>query len=180
MTKAHAFLLLGGLEGIDGYVDSAGMEQLIPMLSAIGVPTTTHTWTTYTEELPEMRALPADVLRIVIGYSGGGSRATWLANTLPMPRIDLMVLYDPSPTWQMRLVGNNVVRALVYHNKNPMMPSFYGWLGGGVLTPRAFSRTQIETIDISEQHLAVQFNGDLHKRTIAAVQTLLAAPAKAA
>jgi hypothetical protein len=61
-----------------------------------------------------------------------------------------------------------------------MMPSPFGWLGGGVLTAAKGAKVPIETVDISEQHLAVQFNGDLHKRTIAAVQTLLAAPAKAA
>jgi hypothetical protein len=112
MTKAHAFLLLGGLEGIDGFVDSAGMEALIPMLSAIGVPTTMHTWDKWQDALPEMRALPADCKTIVIGYSGGGSRATWVANSarwavnrLERSPIHLMVLYDPSPSWQMEPVG---------------------------------------------------------------------------
>jgi pimeloyl-ACP methyl ester carboxylesterase len=34
---------------------------------------------------------------VVIGYSGGGSRATWLANEHKQLMLNLMVLYDPSP-----------------------------------------------------------------------------------
>jgi len=176
MTAVHAFLLLGGLVGIDGYADSAGMEQLIPMLKAIGVETSIYTWDHYADALPEMSALPADCRRTVIGYSGGGSRATYLANEMRgPPRIDLMVLYDPSPRWQMQAIGSNVFRALCYHNTNPMMPSLFGWLGGGKLEAIAGAKVQIETVEISEQHLLVQLNGDLHKRTVREVQKLLVA-----
>jgi hypothetical protein len=33
--------------------------------------------------------------------------------------IDLMVLYDPSPPWQMSEIGLNVLRAVCYHNTHP-------------------------------------------------------------
>ena len=175
LSKAHAFLLLGGLEGVDGYVDSAGMMELIPMLKAIGVETTVHDWEQYAAVLPELGPGPGvNLLRIVIGYSGGGSRATWLANLPQQPRIDLMVLYDPSPSWQMEPIGSNVLRAVCYHNLNPMMPSPFGMLGGGILTIVKGATTKIETVSFSEQHLLVQFNTDLHRRTIAEVQKLLA------
>jgi pimeloyl-ACP methyl ester carboxylesterase len=69
--------------------------------------------------------LPKDDLVIVIGYSGGGSRATWLANLPAKPKIDLMVLYDPSPTWQMKAIYANVKKALCYRNNH----AFLFWIG---------------------------------------------------
>ena len=114
--------------------------------------------------------LPKDKL-VVIGYSGGGSRATDVANSFMRAlQIDLMVLYDPSPKWQMNPIGDNVKNAICYYNTNPMMPSPYGMLGGGRLTGTA----HIETIPIAQQHLLVQFNQSLHERTVAAMKQCLA------
>jgi hypothetical protein len=42
-------------------------------------------------------------------------------------------------------------------------------LGGG----RLVGKTKIETLTISEQHLAVQFDRSLHARTVATVKALL-------
>jgi hypothetical protein len=42
-------------------------------------------------------------------------------------------------------------------------------LGGGVL----IGTTDIETVNIAEQHLAVQFDQKLHNHTIDAVRSLL-------
>jgi hypothetical protein len=100
---------------------------------------------------------------VVIGYSGGGSRATWLADG-ELIIIDLMVLYDPSPSWQMKPVKDNVKRAICYHNTNPM----FGRLGGGLLRG-----PHVEVGDIAECHLDVEKDLALHARTIAAVKELL-------
>ena len=151
----HVYLLLGGLFGGDGVVDSRGMLDLQDQLKALGFPVTTFYWSDYAKVDQE----PEAGKRIVIGYSGGGSRATWLKKP-----IDLMVLYDPSPAWQMKPCGKNVAKAICYHNTAPMMAG----LGGGVLTG-----PQVTTIDIAEQHLALQYNPDLHKRTVAACQALV-------
>jgi hypothetical protein len=62
---------------------------------------------------------------MVIGYSGGGSRATWLANLPAKPKIDLMVLYDPSPTWQMKAIYANVKKATMLPQQSRL--SFLDW-----------------------------------------------------
>jgi hypothetical protein len=119
--------------------------------------------------------LPKDDIVIVIGYSGGGAKATWVANgyfggsypkdALPRPRIDLMILYDPSPTWSMMTIQDNVKRAICYRNVTPL---FFG-LGGGVLVG---NNTQIDTINIFEHHLLVQMDSTLHQRTIEEVKNV--------
>ena len=81
-----------------------------------------------------------------------------------------MILYDPSPAWQMQPIGNNVHKAINYHNNKPGMwwPGV-GELGGGVLTGHA---VVMETVEVAENHLSVQFNQALHTRTIQEVTAL--------
>jgi pimeloyl-ACP methyl ester carboxylesterase len=163
-VKVH--LLLGGLFGWDGYVTSAGMLGLAKQLQPYAT-VSTYTWGDWERALQNV-CLDYQHRVVVIGYSGGGSRATWLALDTKEPRIDLMVLYDPSPKWQMRPIRTNVGHAICYYNTNPRMPSPYGMLGGGQLTGSA----HIETITISEQHLLVQADQTLHEKTVAAVKKL--------
>ena len=167
MTVA-AFILRGGIlpGGGDGVVSSAGMDLLGNRLTDLGCVVSRYNWGAWLTAAQDLwRAQAAGSKIVLIGYSGGGSRATWLADLPNKPQIDLMVLYDPSPAWQMKPIGPNVKRAICYHNTTPLM---FG-LGGGVLT----GTTKIETVDIAEQHLAVQFDGKLHDLTISAVRSLL-------
>lgn len=162
----RVYVLRGGLTQFgDGVVTSMGMTLLAQRIRR-EFPHShvkTYPWSQFNlahrDIILEWRLGPA----VVIGYSGGGSRATWLAHITPPPQIDLMVLYDPSPSWQMTPIGSNVKAAICYHNKTPMM---FG-LGGGALHGK-----QVTTIDIAEQHLAVQFDSRLHDRTIAAIKKL--------
>lgn len=163
----RAFILLGGLFGPDGVVTSAGMYGLANMLEKLpGVGVTTYCWSDWQNIVPLLYPRQGGKVA-VLGYSGGGSRATWLADS-SSGTIDLMVLYDPSPSWQMKPIGGNVLHAVCYHNTWPL---FFG-LGGGVLTTVPEYSGKLETIDIAEQHLAVQFNPDLHARTVALVRSL--------
>jgi hypothetical protein len=180
VKPVHVYLLLGGLVGSDGSVTSAGMFQLAKMLGALpGTKVRTYTWDKWVEAYKAILANEGKAKIVVVGYSGGGSRATWLANMPSKPQIDLMVNYDPSPKWQMKSVGSNVKRALCFHNTKPMMymPGI-GALGGGQLVgnaPSFDSRSghgPIETINIAEQHMLVQVDQSLHKRTIEAVGAL--------
>ena len=170
-AKKHVFLLLGGLQGADGWVTSAGMFELRSSLAALpDVEVTTYNWQDFKTAADDMALVPENDIVIIVGYSGGGHKATWLANGYsgvpgrygPRPRIDLMVVYDPSPTWAMMPIHNNVRRAICYRNVTPL---FFG-LGGAALTGDA----EIETVDVSEQHLMVQVDQALHRRTIAEVQ----------
>lgn len=170
------FLLHGGIVSTDGVVTSAGMNGLAAMLRRLpGIGfVQTYLWGNWRTTYNDIMNNQSDKIG-VIGYSGGGAKATWVANgwfgsgsypkdASPKPRIDLMVLYDPSPKWSMMPVGDNVTRAICYHNTTPMM---FG-LGGGVLTG-----AHVETLDIREQHLAVQFDQDLHHRTVVYVEETL-------
>jgi hypothetical protein len=162
-AKKHVFLLLGGLSFMNGWaasVASAGMLRLQSSLAALpDVEVTQYDWRSFKEAGDDIVLLPKGDIAIVIGYSGGGSRATWLANLPSEPKIDLMILYDPSPSWDMKVIGPNVKQAICYHN---VTPSFFG-LGGGVLVG---NNTQIDTVDISENHMLVQTDTTLHQRTI--------------
>jgi pimeloyl-ACP methyl ester carboxylesterase len=193
MSKAQpapvqVYLLLGGLVGSDGSVTSAGMFQLAKMLRALPDTTVaTYTWDRWPDAHKAILANEGKAKIVVIGYSGGGSRATWLANMPLKPKIDLMVYYDPSPKWQMKPLSTNVTRALCYHNTRPMMwvPGL-GNLGGGELvgetlgeSSEATHSASIEIINIAEQHMLVQADQTLHRRTVEAVRALAsAAPAR--
>jgi hypothetical protein len=168
-AKKHVFLLLGGLSFMNGWaasVASAGMLRLQSSLAALpDVEVSLYDWRSFKEAGDDIALLPKDDIVIVIGYSGGGSRATWLANLPSEPKIDLMILYDPSPSWDMKVIGPNVKQAICYHNVTPF---FFG-LGGGVLVG---NNTQIDTIDINENHMLVQTDTTLHQRTITEVKKI--------
>ena len=187
VRSVQVYLLLGGLVGSDGAVTSAGMFQLAKMLRALpDTKVRTYTWEKWAEAYKAILANEGKPKIVVIGYSGGGSRATWLANMPSKPQIDLMVNYDPSPKWQMKSIGSNVKKALCFHNTKPMMwmPGV-GALGGGQLVGNApgFSdrsgHGRIESINIAEQHMLVQVDQSLHERTVKAVEALAnATPAR--
>ena len=187
ITTVQVFLLLGGLVGTDGTFTSAGMFHLANMLRELPDTTvTTYNWNNWPDAYRAILANQGKAKIVVIGYSGGGSRATWLANMPSKPQIDLMVYYDPSPRWQMKPISANVKRALCYHNTNPMMwvPGI-GTLGGGELVARAAAKAgdvlagpAIENVDIAEQHFLVQVDQSLHQRTVDAVRSLVS-PASA-
>lgn len=147
-------VLLGGIWGPDGYADSAGMWAFGRSLGAA-----IYTWNDWLRAAHDFGDH-----EVVIGYSGGGSRATWLAEETPHT-IDLMVLYDPSPRWQMKRLSKRVRQTLCYYNTHPEM----GPLGGG----KATGDGHIDIIPISEQHLKVDWDEKLHNMTRAAITALL-------
>jgi hypothetical protein len=141
------FILLGGLIGLDGYAVSPGILMLAHRLDAFG-DVTTHNWTAQREVTHRIAQLDPNDKVVLIGYSGGGFAIT---------------AYDPSPTWSMASLGKNVAKAICYCNTSPLMLG----LGGAQLRGQS-----VETVPISEQHLAVQFDESLHKRTIAEIEKL--------
>jgi pimeloyl-ACP methyl ester carboxylesterase len=159
------FILLGGLIGPDGYAVSPGILMLAHRLDAFG-EVTTHNWTAQREVTQRIANLDPSDKVVLIGYSGGGFAITQIADELnghPPHKVDLLIAYDPSPTWSMASLGKNVAKAICYCNTSPLMLG----LGGAQLRGQS-----VETVAISEQHLAVQFDQSLHKRTIAEIEKL--------
>jgi hypothetical protein len=83
---------------------------------------------------------------VLIGYSGGGSRATWIANEIFPRRIDLLVAYDPSPAWQMRKLPPSGGKAICYRNTRPLMFGLGGGaLGGGYVETHTLAQQALTT-----------------------------------
>lgn len=162
--SAHIYVLLGGLFGPDRAADSRGIIKFAERLKPFGNVSVLY-WSDYEKVIGQIKELPEDVPVILIGYSGGGSRATWVAGAVHPRPIKLLVAYDPSPSWQMTPLARNVERALCYRNSSPLMLG----LGGGAL-----HGASVENVEIAKQHLAVQYDQTLHQRTIAAVKQAVA------
>ena len=159
------FIVLGGLTGPDGYAVSPGMLTLAYRLTPFG-QITTYRWTSHREVTRDIAHLDPNDKIVLIGYSGGGFAITRVADQLNRNRprkIDLLIAYDPSPTWSMKSLGSNVAKAICYCNSMPFMLG----LGGAELRGES-----VETIPIYEHHLAVQFDEGLHGRTIAEIEKL--------
>jgi hypothetical protein len=152
--KLYVAILLGGFVGPDGYATSAGMYQLPPVIHR-QFPTATvevFQWGAYRRAAAALKRHRKEKT-VVIGYSGGGSRTTWIKDA----RIDVAVLYDPSPRWQMLPLGKNIIRAVCYENSTPL---FFG-LGAGKCVGR-----NVKHVPIAEPHLIVQSDQALHRQTI--------------
>ena len=171
ITKnSHVYMLMGGMTGtaVDLYLPgvNTGMYGLRDRLVAAGFSVTVYPWGQRQAAERDMAAFKASGgVVIVIGFSGGASCVTWMG-----ARIDLLIGYDPSPAGQVKKLGANVAKAYCYHNLHPAMwwPGV-GWLGGG-----QYIGQQVTTFDVSEFHLAVQYDQALHARTMAACRELVA------
>src|SRR6266851_8783556 len=110
------FILLGGLVGFDGYAVSPGILLLAHRLEALG-DVTTYSWAAQREVTQRIANLNPNDKVVLIGYSGGGFAITEIAEDLngnPPHKIDLLIAYDPSPTWSVRSIGKNVAKAICY------------------------------------------------------------------
>lgn len=160
----RVYVLLGGFFGPDGWVTSVGFLGLSKQISLLGpgVVVKNYTWDRYADATNDALSHPGDKI-VLVGYSGGGTRALWADHYYGKLKTDLMVLYDPSPRWQMINPSSRVKKCLLYHNNAPM---FFG-LGGGLCTgPQVLTRV------ISENHVGVQTDRELHALTLEAIREL--------
>jgi hypothetical protein len=166
MTTKRIYMLLGGLIGPDGIalapIENSGMIVMQAQLKVMGCEVYVETWDNWARLIPMMGPASADYRNIVIGYSGGGSRATYLADHSSKPHIDLMILIDPSPKAQMRPVGANVKHALLVYNNFP------GLLGGGTLS----MFTPFKTVGVYAPHLMVPELPQVQEAVFSAVREL--------
>jgi pimeloyl-ACP methyl ester carboxylesterase len=171
---AIAFALCGEVEakparvfvfyGQGGIVTSPGMLALANQVKALDRQNvvTTHNWDDYGSAVAIIRKLPHDVPVVLIGYSLGAGVTTYISNSLPNRRIDLIVAYDPSIWQPQQRAGPNVKRLLLYRNGGLDL-----W--GHARIPGAM----VETTEVVMFHLAVQFSERLHSMTLAAIRKVM-------
>ena len=167
----HVSVIRGGAISGDG-TGSVGMNLVANsiQLNMPGVQVATWDWGQVEEVHYALSQLSRSTKRILVGFSGGGSRITWIARLRPLQTIDLAIGYDPSPIADMRtLRGTKVKKAICYHNNCPNC----FWYGGGQFTGIA---PNIHTKQICEQHLAVQCDRTLHRGTFQAIADLAEIP----
>jgi pimeloyl-ACP methyl ester carboxylesterase len=169
-------VLLGGVYGGDGWVTSRGMLSLAAGLGKLpGTSAKSYAWDHW--------QLARDDLvkqhygkRVVIGYSGGGMAAMWMANRMgTSENLDLVVLYDPSPPGQIESVDANTKanNIICYHNTAPhMWFPFIGQLGGGKPHVTDTFKGRFYSTDVAEFHLLVQSDASLHAKTMTAAAAL--------
>lgn len=160
MAKPRIFVLMG--QG--GHLTSAGMAGLAGRLAELG-STSLSAWN-------DNAVLPAIVKSTgpvaVIGYSLGANQLGWISQHVKRP-IDLGVAYDPSwlspmvERWGGKYVQRapNFKRLIAYRNVG-------AWVWGG----STYIGKNVEEYEVSDFHLGIQFNEQLHKITIEAVKTL--------
>lgn len=169
----HVSVIRGGLWSGDGAVDLGGMDALARsiQINMPGVQVITWYWGQADQVYQTLANLPTLTKRVLIGFSGGGSRITMIARTKPLQRIDLAIGYDPSPIGDMKsLRETKVEKAICYYNKPPC-PNFFGYGGG------EFAGIENLIIkEICEFHLSVQCDPALHKQTFEAIAQLFQSP----
>jgi hypothetical protein len=169
----YIYVIRGGLTGtwIDGSWLSHGMDELAKELKRFfGGKVTVQVWDfgSYQQIAKGIRQLPEGSRVALIGYSGGGSRSTWIANYVYPRVVDLIVAYDPSPISAMLPLRKNVRRAICYWNRHPMMLD----LGGGWISGSHEVDVENHEIKPSVQHMMVDDQSSLHAQTIEAIRTL--------
>lgn len=161
MPHVRCYVLMGGMWGFDGSAFSRGMAALSARLNAIDqVVSTYHYWSSWPAVEQQIRKLSTELRTAVIGYSGGGSRLTYMKTP-----IDMCIGYDPSPAHEVKTV-HNFTKAICYHNRQ------ISWFMGIPLGGGQYEGGNVTTYHIDEHHLKVQFDESLHQKTLAAIEQL--------
>lgn len=155
MTRT--FVLLG--QG--GYLTSPGMVSLAARLPNASV----HSWDD-SSVLHEINQTKAKVA--VVGYSLGANQLGWLSASTAKT-IELGVAYDPSRLSPLvKLIGGKYAQTASRFNRLLCFRNVGAWVFGG----STYTGKNVEEITVNNFHLGIQFNEELHAKTIAAVNAL--------
>ena len=151
------------LYALGGIPTSLGMVDLAERIRNLGdIAVTGYSWDDYRAVIADIAAQPPDVPVALIGYSLGANATSWIAQSLPQRRIALLIAYDPSMWYPVSPVGENVERAILYHNN-----------GIDPLGHARIEAPRLETIETWLPHVTLDFDESLHKHTLAAVERQL-------
>ncbi len=150
--------------GQGGSLTSGGMRSLAARIAQIpGMRVSVHKWKYPGVIINSIQRLPKDEPVILIGYSLGAHTVTYVAHYLPRREIALGICYDPSIYSAVQFPASaNIQRLIVYHNN-----------GRSRLGHARISGPQVETVEINEGHLAVDYDQRLHASTIGAIVHVL-------
>lgn len=152
-------ILLGGFTGHDGTLWSPGMFNLADQIKAkFKVTPLTYNWADYlvAEHVVHDRAAKGENV-VGIGYSGGVMAFTFMKD----PPFELFCAYDPSPSWKLKNpISKSVKRVISYQSKLPLAFGFGG---------AALEGPQVTTIPSWKPHYFIQFDQDLHDRTLSEI-----------
>jgi hypothetical protein len=134
------------------------MKQLASRLAKIrGLTVSVHKWKYPNVIVNSILRLPKNERVILVGYSLGANATTWVSNGVRRP-IALVVAYDPSVYSYVLPAPSNVHRLILFHNN-----------GHSRLGHARIPGKQVETIEINEGHLSVDYDQRLHAKTIEAI-----------
>lgn len=157
--KVRVYVMMG--QG--GRFTSGGIVNLAARIDQLkGTRVSVHPWDPYTDVVDDINKLLVGTKIAIVGYSLGANATTWIATAVPKRKIDLIVCYDPSKWSIVTPAPKNVAKGILYHNN--------GW---DILGHAVIPGPQMQTVEISQWHLSVDNNEDLHRRTLAEINELL-------
>jgi len=162
--QVYMLYALGGIPTSLGMVDLAGRIRNLGDITVTG-----YSWDDYRAVIADIAQKPPDVPVALIGYSLGANATSWIAENLPQRRIALLIAYDPSIWYPVSPLGENVERAILYHNN-----------GIDPLGHARIEAPRLETVETWLPHVTLDFDESLHKHTLAAVERQLLATGKTA
>ena len=156
--------------GQGGWIVSGGMYNLGLRLRGLGYSVSFHGAQEYAKVANAIDNTPDDIPCAGLGFSLGGNALAWMAQRVlrKTRKINLLVAYDPTkngPPLSEFELDDHVLRAISYKQVGWFFTSFA--FGRGVLVG-----PQVEVVETRNEHLLVQYDESLHRRTIAALDRM--------
>lgn len=150
------------ITGQGGRITSGGMVSLASSIKQIpNTVVSIHPWKYPNIIARDIKRLSSSTKIAIVGYSLGANATTWVSKAVYPRKVDLIVAYDPSIYSIVTPAPRNVVRGVLYHNNGRSM------LGHAVIPG-----PQMVTVEVSQGHLSVDYNRNLHQRTLTELRRL--------
>lgn len=157
------------LEGLGDDSTSPGvLTQAAEARKLPGVTAAVRRWYQWPVAAAALKALPAGVKRVVVGYSNGGSEVTQVADE-GFP-IDLLIAEDPTIWLAMASLHSNVAEAICFENINPF--SSFPPVGHANLSTAPDFHGVLKVIATRDMHINVDTDPTIQATVLAAIKEL--------